>query len=276
MTTLDDLRRLVGQDLNAYTGGYIGQLTPTTFTDESLIDPVEPDSRFAGAWVWIIARDGSEQERRILRYTPSTGTITVSRAFSPTPEVMSQYEIHTLLRPSELNRLINEAVEKLYYVGGTEILISDAEDRIYQATFTDSPGHVLSVVNRAAYTDLAEALEYPVVWKAYVAETGNVVIEVEPSSITDSTGFLVARYLKQNGELTSLNNLHVDEDYAVCAALCKVYEFLMRSGPAQDVSRWERLLVYQQTRLAALHRKWGARGRVIQVNPPQMVSWSQG
>jgi len=276
VTTLADLRQQVAQELNEYIGGYIDSATTTTIVDGELIDPIQPDTQYAGAWLWIATQSGIEIERHILRYTPSSGTITVSRPFVYSLTVNDWYEIHTLIKPSELNRLVNEAVEGLYYYGGTEIPISDPEDRIYSATFTDSPGHILSVKNRAAHTDDAEAEEYPVVWKAYVADSGSLAIEVEPSSITDSSGYLAIRYLKMNGELTSLNNLHVNEDYAVCAALCQVYEFLMRSGPALDVSRWERLLVYQQTRLAALHRKWGARGRVITVNPPEMVSWSSG
>lgn len=273
MADLTDVRRLVGQALHEYAGGTIDSAASTTIADADLIDPVETDSLYANGWLWIATGNAANTERRILRYAPATGTITVSRAFGVTPAAADEYEIHTLIRPSELNRLINEGVEPLYYVGGYEQAISNTEQTLYGGYFTDSPGNILSVVNRGAYSagEEAEVVEYPVIWKTYINEAGSIIIEIEPGSITDSSGYIVVRYLKRNGSLTTTNNLHVDEDYAVCAALIKCYEYLMRQGPAQDASRWERMLVYEQTRMAGLHRRYGPRGRVVRIVIPQTI-----
>jgi len=275
MSSLRSLRQDVGRALNECFVGQIDAAAATTITDADLIDPVEADTKYAGAWIYLATGDQANTERRILRYTPATGTLTLSRAFATPPIEGDEFEIHTLIRPMELNRLLSEACAPLYYVSGYEMAIANPNQRLYGGFMADSPGNILSVVNRQAYTDLTEAQDYPVVWhSARVSETGSIVFEIEPGSITDPSGYIVARYLRRNGSLSSTNGTHVPDDYAICASLIKCYEYLMRAGPAQDVQRWERLLVYEQTRMAGLHRKYGPRGRVVHVVPPKMARWS--
>jgi len=272
MASIRTFRQRAGQALNEIDVGAVDAATPTTITDADLIDPVEADARYAAAWLYIATGDHAGTERRILRYAPSTGTLTLSRPLTALPVANDEYEIHTLLRPSVFNALIANALYPLYFVQVYDLAIVP-EQRFYGVPLCESPGQIVSVENRAQ-GDIAKAAFHPVIWKpALMGATPGV--EIEPGSITDSAGTLYVRYLQKEGPVNDQSPADATEiEYGVAAILVKVYEYLMRAGPAQDVSRYERLLVYEQTRLATMHRKYSPRGRVMRVIPPKLMGRS--
>jgi hypothetical protein len=272
MASIRTFRQRAGQALNEIYVGAVDAVTPTTITDADLIDPVETDTKYAAAWMLIATGAQAGTERRILRYAPSSGTVTLSRPLGTLPAVKDEFEIHTLIQPSVFTGLVEQALYPLYFTDVYDLVIV-ADRRIYTLPFCESPGQVVSVENRAQ-GDLAETPFYPVVWKPIWIE-GTTAVEIEPGSLTDPSGTLHIRFLKKEGSPSGDEVSYASEiEYGVCAILCKVYEYLMRAGPAQDVSRYERLLVYEQTRLNVMHRKYSPRGRVMRVIPPQLIGWS--
>ncbi len=274
MSSLGSVRKDVGRALAECTVGQVDSATTTSIVDADLLDPVETESLYEGAWILLTEGSNSGQERRILSYVPSSGTLTLSRAFTYEPEAATEYEIHRLIRPSELNRLISEAVTPLYYMSGYEIAITDPNDRLIAMPFASAPGLIVSVENRGAYTDISESRLYPVIWKAYWSEAGAVTIEIEPGSVTDTSGYIVVKFLRQNGTVGETSNIRVPDNLAVCASLVKCYEWLMRSGPGQDVTRYERLLAYETKKLMTMMRRYSPRTSVLRVEPPPLVGWN--
>ncbi len=231
MANLTSLRKDVGKALRECVTGYVDAVTDTTIQDNDLIDPIEAESLYTGAWLYIISGNGSTVEGHILRYNPSSGLLTLSRPLLPTPEVSDEYEIHTLIRPTILNELIQEAVSPLYYEGGLEYGIYNHPDQLFWGVpFTDAPGHVLSVVNRATYTgDVTEAEEYPVIWNGpFRNEAGNAVLRIELNRVV----LAAAQHVRVSALLHTVV-VPTAEDILVCVRA----DPIQSSAPDKGLSR---------------------------------------
>jgi len=108
--TLRLLWQDLGRVLREITVGNVDSATSTTFTDSELVDAGESETAFDRAWVKV-----GTNVRRVSSYDEATGTITVSRAFTNLPVAGDEYEIHTMLSPTELNECINRALTQAYY-----------------------------------------------------------------------------------------------------------------------------------------------------------------
>jgi hypothetical protein len=113
--TLAQLRQRIGQALNEITTGTITTSGDTTgFTSTDLLDSIESEAYYEGAWVWMLDNYSSNPitygERRISVYDPSKGQVTFSREWEEARSSGLTFEVHRMIRPSELNRLINRGL----------------------------------------------------------------------------------------------------------------------------------------------------------------------
>lgn len=86
------------------TGG-----TTTTLVDTGKLDLFSDDS-LNGAWVYIHTGTELGTERAITDFTGSTGTITVTEAWSAGPDSTSQYEVHRRFTVEQYDAAIDQAI----------------------------------------------------------------------------------------------------------------------------------------------------------------------
>jgi len=253
-TTLKALRQAVGKELNACVTGTADSATSTTIVDADLEDSEESENRFYHWWLKMVSGDAEGDVRRVSAYTPSTGTLTVSRAFSATPAASDEYELHALISPEDLDRLINQALDRLFYMDEQEITAVSGQRNYGLATYTylRTPDQLIDVLWKQG--DTASKYRYrPVGWYMVRDDAGSMTLDIRPYTVSSGDKIvleIVRPYAALSNDAASTD---CPEDWAVAAAMVEVYDWLARTDPTQDaeqVRRWRGTAARRLTRLS--------------------------
>jgi hypothetical protein len=117
--TRADLRQRIGKALNEITVETVYAGTKNQAQIMGLVDSLESPDYYVGAWAWMldtIYPVSAYGERRIAAYDPDGGLLTFSRDWSESRGNGLPIEIHRMIRPSDLNDLINEALRRITFV----------------------------------------------------------------------------------------------------------------------------------------------------------------
>lgn len=242
--TLKELRQELGQDLKECWVGTVDSATAHSITDAEIKDPDESATRFERCWCRVHPTGGSAVTRRLKAtqgYVPSTGVIAWTEALGVIPTAADQYELHSLMRPEELNRLINKGLERCWHVYREKIPVVSGQ-REYDLSaltwFTD-PTQILDVQDIGGTG--AEQSYYPLEWFEVIEEpeAATLTLLVEPRTYDEM--LLVCR--RPYAELTSdTDPTTCPKSWALAAALVEVYRYLIRTGPGEDTARHEKKL----------------------------------
>jgi hypothetical protein len=239
-STLKEIRCGVGFDLNELTLGTISDTaSTTTFPSLDLVDSLETEKAYQGAWVRIVSGATANTDRRISDFDETTGTITVSRAWTA-PDTGAEFEIHTALPGADLNTLINRALEGLTYET-TQAITVVAGTLAYSL---------------AAYTWLVDRKQvYDVEWRDYDVTYGSRYISLPKWDVRDVDGVLYLLLPQSYGASDDYlylrawrhyDALDVDDDtdttecpeeWLRAATVCRVYEWQMEHAPVEDSKR---------------------------------------
>jgi hypothetical protein len=248
-TSLRAIRQDVGRTLRECIVGTATAATATTLTDTAnLLDSTESDQRFSGAWAYVAGAT-----RRILGYTPASGTIAVDAWAAP--GVGDEYEIHLKLRPDELNRLINTALVKLPHHDEQKIAVVANQRQYSLAAYAwlTGPGQVYAVcVEEGAageYTHREIGFEV-------TDDAGVLTLHVDPCR-TNGYDNLVLRCTRHyealdNDAATTACPL----EWIRSAALYHAYEWLARNVPETDTERYEREMARAGAALMAINQHY--------------------
>ncbi len=131
IATLTTIRQTTAKALGRYHSGTFkssGNST-TTGIDESLISSLSINDQFTDGWLVLPAKSLTDREARIVSsFTPSSGTLTIDRAWSTsTVPNSTAYEWHALIEPiTQMTSIINDALKRIMVV--TEITLTPTAD----------------------------------------------------------------------------------------------------------------------------------------------------
>ena len=277
--TLKIMRQQLGGLLREITIGTVDSATSTTITDADLIDSGESATVYDRAWLRV-----SDTTRRIVNkgYDPATGTVTIGRAFSTAPVAGDEYELHTMISPTELDECINRALTSLYYEREQAITVVADQTEYDLSSYNWIVGReqVLGVyvrtgttVNQYRYKSLPKwgMGRKPAASTASNAmpDTG-LYLQVSALGDTDSSIIIVGMcpYDKLSSDSSATTAPY---DWVMAAAEFQVYDLQIRDAPSTDRKIYEEKMRLVGTRLTVLNRQYMPRPRVI-VTPLDYVS----
>ncbi len=260
-TTLLELRQALGLELEECVTGQVQASTATTLVDTALAEARPATGAFVGAWVLISSGAQAGTVRRVTGYDATTGTLTVARAWTA-PAAGSAYEVHTLASPADLLRFINAGLARCPYLREEEIAAVAGQRQYSLAAYTWllRPSQVVDV--RWRLGDVGQQVTYPARWfdvrvTAGEGETPSLTLHVDPLS---SATTLVLQAIAYYGPLAAdTDTTGCDARWALAAAAVQAWAWLTRSGPAQDVQRYERRQAEAAARFRALSRQLAPR-----------------
>jgi hypothetical protein len=277
--TLTQLRREVGQDIGECVVGTVDLASTAFLQDDDLIDLDANDTEYDHAWIRCYWEDGAgtlyDETRRVRvtdpdtgvkGYDPATGSIYVSRNWSYVMPANTQYEIHKLVDPVQLDRLLLNAVQRcqhLYLLALTPVsnqLIYD----LSSYTWLTSPVQVVDVTYAYRPTDTDDARHYPLrQWYVYRKSGGGLELHTTAQSVTSGDKLYVHVIRPHGDDLGTDDGEDIDERWAKAAALNEVYMYLVHNGPAQDVERYRAMARLYAARFTEQSRKHAPRFRAI-------------
>ena len=238
--SLKALRQAVGKDLGACITGTVDSGTTTSITDAELLDADEAESLFVRNWVKLHIAAGSETRRvRVTDgYAPDTGTLAWGRATSGTPAASEEYEIHTLMDPDDLDRLINEGLKRCFYIDQEEITVVSGQREYSLAAYTwlTRKKQVVKVLWIQG-TTLLKQRQLPM-WFWIEEDAGALTLHVDPYTAKTNESMLLMGTRAYSTLASDTATTDCPEDWARAAAILEVYQWLIRNGPAQDVERY--------------------------------------
>lgn len=229
--------------------------TPTIITAPALIDSVEDDSRYAGGWFYcsLAAIPVVQTSRRIASYESTTGVLTLSRSIAPGP-ASGVFEVHTLLDPLIMNRLINDGLERLTYLTSDTITPVDGAWNYDLSSFTwlTHPDQVVDVQYLIG-TD-PDIQVYPARWFNVEERDGAIYLDVRPVS---ASGEILLTAWRHYDRLTSDSGTSTCPlDWATVAGCVEVMRYMESTAPGSDVTRWDARLNQAETDQERLSRKY--------------------
>lgn len=252
--TLTQLRREVGQEIGECVVGTIDSASTDTITDADLIDLDAPTTLYDRAWVRCYWEDDSgtlyDETRRVrvtnedtgaAGYNPTIGTLVLSRSWSYVMPVGTQYEIHKLIDPAQLDRCIQNGVERCTYL--YHLALTPVSDQVVYdlSTYTwlTRPAQITDVLYVSDPTDVDETTQRPLTrWQVYHKNGGGLELHIRQQSVTTGDK-LYLHCIRPYGEyLDTDTGETIDERWAKSAALVEVYTHLQHNGPAQDTERY--------------------------------------
>lgn len=273
--TLKIMRQQLGGLLREITIGTVDSATSTTITDADLIDSGESLTAYDRAWLRV-----SDTTRRIVNkgYVPTTGTVTIGRAFGTTPVVGDEYELHTMISPTELDECVNRALTSLYYereqaitvvADQTEYDLSSYDWIVGREQILDVYVRTGATVNQYKYKPLSRwrFSRKPAASTAPGAmpDTG-LYLQIEALGDTASSIIIVG--MCPYDKLTSDSSVTTAPyDWAMAAAEYQVYDLQIRDAPSTDRKIYEEKMKLVGTRLAVLNRQYMPRPRVTVIAP---------
>lgn len=119
--SLTTIRQLMGAELGRYQQGTANSTGNTTLTlvDDQLVSSLSLEDFGKDCFLCLPAKSGDDRVSRIIAsFAPSTGTITVDRAWSAsTVPDSAVYEIHGVVEPiTDLQACVNQALKRILLV----------------------------------------------------------------------------------------------------------------------------------------------------------------
>jgi hypothetical protein len=254
-STLKEIRQGVGFDLNEITLGSVSTTaTTTTLTSLDLIDSLETEEAYQGKWVRIVSGATANTERRIAEFDQDTGLVTVSRVWTA-PDSGAEFEIHTAIPGTDLNTLINRALEGLTYETTQAITVVAGQVAYSLAAYTwlTRRGQVWDVEWRSY--DATNGSRYIPLPKWDVREIDGVLYLLLPQSYGSSDDYLYLRAWRHYDPLDVTDDTDTTdcpEDWLRAATVCKVYEWQMERAPGEDAKRIAEKLKRAENKLLLL------------------------
>jgi len=247
-TTRKALRQGVLQDLGKCVLGTVDSATPTTITDDDLADTAASPEEHGGHWLYMASGALAGQERRVAGFGPSTGVLTLGRALSAAPTGGDEYELHALLSPGEVNRLINKALELCCYEHYEEIDVVSGSWQYPLAAYTwlTRPDQVWGVewrydVGTGQYRWL------PMDWFEVNGNADALMLNIRPPTSSLGAKFRLWCIRPYAGLDTDDEETDCPWPWIEAALKYRIFEQLTYSEPAEDSKRYERQMV-----------RWGA------------------
>lgn len=239
-TSLKALRQDVGKDLGACITGTVDSGTTTNIVDAELLDADESDSLFTRNWVKVHLSAGAETRRvRVTDgYAPDTGTLAWGRAMSSTPAADEEYEIHTLMHPDDMDRLINEGLKRCFYIEQEEITVVNGqrEYELSAITWLTRKRQVAKVLLIQGTTSLKQ--RHLPMWFWIEEDAGTLTLYVQPCNRASGETMLLIGTRAYSTLATDAATTDCPEDWARAAGRFEVLQWLVRGGPAKDVERY--------------------------------------
>jgi len=271
--TLTQLRREIGQDIGECVVGVVDAGSTNSIQDDDLLDIDASDTEYDHAWIRVYWVDGAgelyDQTRRVRitnhengveGYDPHSGTIVVSRPWTFSVPADSYYEIHKLIDPTQLDRLILNGVRRCSY---TYLLSLDAVDdqRVYDLssyTWLTNPVQVVDVTYVSDPTDIDETTRQPLTWwQVNLKDDGGLELHIRPQE-TDTGDDLYLTCIRPHGDsLSTAGGEDMDERWAKAAAMVEVYTYLIHNAPSQDTDRYAKHLSMWAARFTEQSRVHG-------------------
>lgn len=283
--TLTQLRREIGQDIGECVVGTCDAASTASIQDDDLIDLDANDTEFDHAWIRCYWEDGSgtlyDETRRVRTtdasrgvegYDPSSGTVYVSRAWNYVMPVGTQYEIHKLVDPAQLDRLLLNAVQRcpyLYLLALTPVSDQVVYD-LSSYTYLTYPAQVVDVTYAYQPTDTEDATQKPLRWwQVYQKSGGGLELHTRAQSVTSGDKLYLHVIRPHGDDLDTDDGEDIDERWAKAAALNEVYMYLVHNGPSQDVDRYIQLARIYAARFTEQSRRHAPRRRAAPRHPDE-------
>jgi len=283
-TSLESLRQEIGQDLNECFVGTVVTATANNVTCTALIDPDESSSLYDRAWLKMTSGGADGDVRRVRAtgdsvtgYDAANGLLQLSRALSAVPASGDSFELHTLIDPDQLDRLINNGLERCVYIDWTTVTVvsSQREYDLSEYTWITRPGQVHDV--RWVYGDTANQKRYlPIRWFFVEMDAGSPTLHVDPNELQgDDFVFLAERPYAALSSDSDTTDCPIE--WAKAQAIWEVYRWLARTGPAEDVARYQMAQQIAAIRLGRMYRAYTPRlPRRIQFTEGPAAAFSVG
>ncbi len=274
-TTLKTLRQAVGWDLNELFVGTVSTASGSSVACSNLIDIDADPSMYDRAWVrrfWVDGGSGelvdetrrvrvTNTESTVRGYDPTTGSIIVTRSWSTTPQLGDEFELHTLLDPQEMDRLITTGLQRCHYEYHQRIDVVSGQTAYDLASYTWLT-RIEQVCDLELVTGVGEANEersQAVTWFNIAKEATGLKLYVQGLS-ADSDDELRLVCIRHYGDTAWTDaGTECPLDWANAAAKVEIYLWLARRGPAEDSKRWNNTCAREAARYGALTRKYGPR-----------------
>jgi len=123
----------------------------------------------------------TDEDAGVTGYVPSTGGLTWARALDNAASEGDEFELHQLMDPDELDRRINTAITRLYYVNEELITVvsGQREYSLSDYTWLTRPGQVLDILWIKGSTALKKTYP-PVNWFRIEEDAGALTLHIEP------------------------------------------------------------------------------------------------
>ena len=283
-TSLKTLRQEIGRDLRECFVGTVASAGASNIICTALIDPDESPSLYDRAWVKIVDGEAAGDVRRVRAtqdsvqgYTPDTGMLQLSAPLSDTAVAGDEFEVHGTIDPDELDRTINDGLERCSYLTEEELFVvaGQTEYDLSEFAWLTRQGQVVDVHWVYGSTAL-EQQHIPLRWFNVQLGEGIVTLHIDPIGADGDTLMLVA--------VRPYDALEDDEDETECPlewikaqAVWGVYNWLARGGPAKDVERYTQAFKGAAEHLMRLNRYYAPRParRILTPRSP-LASYSRG
>lgn len=231
-TSLKDLRQEVGQALaECFVGTADSGCTSTSIIDAELEDPDNAATLYERDWVKVVSGD-SRRIRLTDGYTPSTGVIAWTRALSEVPSVGTEYEIHSLVDPDTLDRLINTGLQRCTYIERETITVVAGQREYSLAAYTwlTRKGQVRNV--QAVVGDTALEQRYvSLPWFEVREDAGVLILDIDPISYNQ---MILVGHAPYPALASDTAETDCPLEWAKAAAFAEVYRWLSRFAPGED------------------------------------------
>jgi len=260
--------------------GVVLTATANNITCTGLIDPDESESMWDRAWLKMVDGDAAGDVRRVRvtdadngieGYVPANGTLQLSRALSAAPSAGDGFELHTLVDPDGIDRIINGGLTDCSYLDEQAITIV-ADQREYDLsayTWLTDADQIVDVLY--VYGDTAlEQQHVPYRWFHVERDATAFTLHVDVMGSAGDTMLLVA--IRPYAELaTDTATTDCPPPWIMDYTIWRIYEWLARTGPAEDTERYRVAREEAAARLTLQYRIYTPRpARRIQVReePP--------
>lgn len=263
-TTRTALRQAIGYELSEMHAGTVTSATTTTLTDSALVDADESASRWDRAWLYVTsgAQVGVVRRVSVSGFAPTTGALTLSRAWTA-PAPGDTYELHQMLAPEDLHRLIDIGLQRCTYLA-EQAITPVSGNRNYDLsayTWLTEPSQVQAIVWRQG--TVANQYRYlPDSWWEVRRDGATLTLDIEPYSVAASDQMYL-RCIRPYAALTSdTDSTACPLEWAKAAAIVSIYEWISRNDPGQDATRYQKWAGIAAAKLVDLTRKHAPRPRV--------------
>jgi len=247
-TSLKSLRQGLGLDLAECTVATVTSAGATTITAATLVDNDASSSKYDRAWLKVTDGDAAGSVRRIREtdedetvkgFDPANGILQWSRDLSDVPAPGDEFEIHQLLDPDRMDTLINRALQRCSHLEQEDITVVSGQREYSLAAYTWLTRQ--QQITQVWWRQGSTALKYkyhPLSWWEVFDDAGVLTLHIRPLAAEGDT--IVLEGIAPYGAL-SADDEETDcpAEWVRAMARWEIYNWLVQSGAAQDVSRYE-------------------------------------